>query len=930
MSGPWEKYAPAAQSGPWNKYAPRQPPVTVKGTLQAFGSGALGGFAGLGASLTPGSPEGTGNLMQMGGRLVGMFNSGAGAKIEAARQRAGLHTTEEDQAALHLLHNPENSTERFAGEAGQMLPNAIGPGGPLRAVARVVAPVVAGNAFDAAAGALGANRTGRTIAHIAGSVVGGAATGGGERVPASVTSLTPVERGAVSRFAKVAKPDVNAMTGQSAAYRAAGIDPTLTDVVGNSGRRVIRSTSSRLGPASDQVQSFAEGRSVNLPGRLAAQAETARPAVPAPNLPDAAPVGDRILDAVHQVTGVAPDAAKGDIAAVVANGQAEAKPLYDAVRARGDPVWNPTLETLATRPNVKAAIAQAIKNAQGVEDPHAMGLTFMDNPNNWATAGKDGESLISRSGPSRAPPQGPSLLKHIADNGGIKDEGGEISNMDGDKWHVGKAFQRPLIGNKDGVDGWRVRAHEAGYFQGEEPPSSDEFYDAIASNLRGNKTYARGADPGAADRFANRNAMDEQAYRDPNGPSPEQYTGSSEPVPEPVPMAQPTAKTWLAVKQALGNSVERDQFGRVLSERQSPNNTVVNRDSRDLKDALHAAVPGMADADGVAGDYLSASSAYDRARGTLFGANKDPRDFAAYFRSLKPGEQQAARASIANDIFTKANNGQLRASHFDAPAVQQKLSTAFGQDGAQGIIQHVGAIAEDAARASPQDVGGGILSAKPDVHANAMTGMSSPERLAAQHSAVDAIQTQALKGPSTAPGLARQVALNDNTGANLTQTFGGDTTADLQNRFGLENMAVRNATDIAPRTGSWTANNASDNAVTAGNVAQGAAAAGSLLTHGNPAPAVLFGLKLGLKNNGFNEAQADALARLSIDPGRLGDVIDYIHSRAGPGAAQQFLSAVRGAPQNAISAATSPQALIPGAIAASNAFSPYAQGATAQ
>jgi len=106
----------------------------------------------------------------------------------------------------------------------------------------------------------------------------------------------------------------------------------------------------------------------------------------------------------------------------------------------------------------------------------------------------------------------------------------------------------------------------------------------------------------------------------------------------------------------------------------------------------------------ASGDYLSINDAYNRAKGTLFGAARDPRDFDAYFQGLKPAQQDAVRGGMANDVYTKLNNGQLRPSAMANNAVAQKLTTAFGADKAQALLdkmQTEAAMSAASARMTP-------------------------------------------------------------------------------------------------------------------------------------------------------------------------------------------------------------------------------------
>jgi hypothetical protein len=403
----------------------------------------------------------------------------------------------------------------------------------------------------------------------------------------------------------------------------------------------------------------------------------------------------RILGHIQDTTGIDPTSARGSVDAVVANGQAAAKPLFDKALGDGQPVWNSNLEGLAQRPVIKKAIASVtddLKNAG--KNPDALGLTFMDDPSSWRPPADVNAEFQPTQYPRAAAPasQGPSLVKFIADNGGMKDDGGELSAMDADKWHVGKPYQRKLIGDGDSPDGWATLAHDAGYpiaAPGAKPTQND-LLDAIQGELRGRPLYARDNDPLALNARANADSADEQIYRASSQPTPDDHGWTSAPTSEPAYMEQPTAETWDMVRKAIGRQVERHPLTNApLPDSVSQGNYGIGVATRDLTGALRDAIPGYGDALDTSGDYLSVKGAYDRAQGKLFGtsgANNDPRSFDSWFQGLKPGEQAGAKASVVNDLFTKLNNGQLQPSALNSPAVQSKLETAFGPDAASDLI----------------------------------------------------------------------------------------------------------------------------------------------------------------------------------------------------------------------------------------------------
>ena len=108
---------------------------------------------------------------------------------------------------------------------------------------------------------------------------------------------------------------------------------------------------------------------------------------------------------------------------------------------------------------------------------------------------------IIRSGKPVQTGAGPSLLDFISQNGGLNDQGGEVSALDGDLWHRDQPF-RPRIVKPDGVglDEMAQRAHEAGYFpdvhadwngaDNTSPVGPQDLLDAMHGELAGNKRYA--------------------------------------------------------------------------------------------------------------------------------------------------------------------------------------------------------------------------------------------------------------------------------------------------------------------------------------------------------------------------------------------------------------------------------------------------------
>lgn len=86
---------------------------------------------------------------------------------------------------------------------------------------------------------------------------------------------------------------------------------------------------------------------------------------------------------------------------------------------------------------------------------------------------------------------GLSLLEYIAQNGGLKESGGELKAMDADKWHREKPGRRKLV-REDGVslDDMALSAWESGYFgYGTDRPTVNDLLDKIREELAGRKVY---------------------------------------------------------------------------------------------------------------------------------------------------------------------------------------------------------------------------------------------------------------------------------------------------------------------------------------------------------------------------------------------------------------------------------------------------------
>lgn len=138
--------------------------------------------------------------------------------------------------AAGTSHKPQTTAGEYARTAGQMAPNLFAPGSIGAKVANWALPALASETAGQVARASGAGEMGETISRGVGALAGaGAASVRPQNIFANRPPPTPVDR-----FATRARPDPAAMQRRATEMRAAGVQPTLVDVAGERGRRVVR------------------------------------------------------------------------------------------------------------------------------------------------------------------------------------------------------------------------------------------------------------------------------------------------------------------------------------------------------------------------------------------------------------------------------------------------------------------------------------------------------------------------------------------------------------------------------------------------------------------------------------------------------------------------------------------------------------------
>jgi len=402
----------------------------------------------------------------------------------------------------------------------------------------------------------------------------------------------------------------------------------------------------------------------------------------------------RLLDSFETNTGVSPDAAEGRYDGMLEAGRARAKPLYDEAFANTAPMTSPTIDRLLARPAVQRSMGTA-KQIMGNEDvnPYTMGITFMDDPAEWASdvgGGLFDARQAPPAGPARAPSQGDSLATFLAKRGGVSDPGGELSALDANIWHRQQPF-RPKLVREGGADiGAAAQAAvDAGYFPelGRDGVlSGDQLLAAVQDELAGKPRYARELTGSQADALAAREAESRFGPPQDEPPSPgDAYTGRPEPIGGPVYEQQPTTQALDYVIRSLDTQLE----GRKVNG-QLPNDpltrSIVDTRKQLRNESFRLANennrnPAYVKAVNEAGDYLGMKESFENGWKKVLGTKESERQFASEWKGLTPGEQEFRKAGAAHALYTLSRKGQLKPGALDTPMVGSKMRLMFGDEG---------------------------------------------------------------------------------------------------------------------------------------------------------------------------------------------------------------------------------------------------------
>lgn len=205
--------------------------------------------------------------------------------------------------------------------------------------------------------------------------------------------------------------------------------------------------------------------------------------------------------------------------------------------------------------------------------------------------------------------------------------------------------------------------------------------------------------------------------------------------------------------------------------------------------------------------------------------------------------------------------------------------TAQASPGYRQALDDYGA---DTRLAQAADVGENLLARNTDEFAEQAGNLTPEERALAQAAARRAIERKAGESTGSAPGVARQIANAPEQQARNRALLGPARATQLQDGMRLEESLVRNANDVAPRFGTQTQNKLQDAASAMGGAAR---------TVVNAKTGNFWGIAQDwLKSRGMNDAQAEELLTMALDPAQTDRAIALIAQRFGPQARQEFIS----------------------------------------
>jgi len=237
-------------------------------------------------------------------------------------------------------YTPQTAAGRWTKTGMAMAPAALAPGSIPQRIANVAGPTVGAQGLTDIVSSLGGDEQAQQIAGIVGGLGGGAA----------VNSRFTSQPRAIPKVDDQALAYVNRVAGKTDLAAVRGADPQLTgaEALGQPGKAGLGALARQEGATGENLNTAVFARRQGRP--------------------------DQLLTTFAKATGVSPEAAAGDMQALVDAGRVRAAPLYEKAYASG-PIDSPHLQVLEARPSMQRAMARAMRiAAEEGREPNDLGF----------------------------------------------------------------------------------------------------------------------------------------------------------------------------------------------------------------------------------------------------------------------------------------------------------------------------------------------------------------------------------------------------------------------------------------------------------------------------------------------------------------------------------------------------------------------------
>jgi len=243
--------------------------------LRSTAAGLTGAVAGLADNALSSTP-----LLGWAAKTAYNVSHGRGPAASLMRPSAPVQTTMGEASAPISGYKPQTTGGQWLKTGAGMSLNAFLPGSAAQRAANVFLPWVGAEGTAQAIKAAGGNET----AQDAGRLVGGVAGGGlaSVRVP-NLFAPRPAPTAVEILGTRTRQNPANMRT-RADEMRAAGVNPTLADVVDDAGRGGIRAAANRQTPGRQVANDFSRNRTMDAPSRISGQSR--RLMSPDPRTPD--------------------------------------------------------------------------------------------------------------------------------------------------------------------------------------------------------------------------------------------------------------------------------------------------------------------------------------------------------------------------------------------------------------------------------------------------------------------------------------------------------------------------------------------------------------------------------------------------------------------------------------------------------------------